>query len=288
MCDTPAVTSNKRLLLSPKKRYALVHGRAAQQNRRDVRQPPLRVGGLGGAAIGGGMFRRLWDGLFPRRDNTLDDEFAWLNPPSDPRDVAAWDQYWLEQTAHGLGPSMFDIFCDDRTLVTALRRASMSTILCAGNGVSMEPRVLAAAGFQVTALDSSVHALEVAQGFSPSNELLFRAIDPEMLSERGSVTFLVGDVFDSALAPGPFDLIIERRSAQAYQVEGRNEFLDALAERLSEQGVLFSQAHDGAWRPGEERRHLTESWFNTRGWASWRGEGPKPPGRVGWTYLTTG
>lgn len=175
-----------------------------------------------------------------------------------------------------------------RLLVTAMRQSAMERVLCAGNGISMEPRALAAAGFEVVALDLSAYALEVANRFPPSNELLSRFIDPNMLRTGGSVDLVVGNVLDPEIAPGPFDVVIERRAAQAYQVEAENRFMQRLAARLSDEGILFSHVHDGGWRPGQELRHATRAWFEARRWPIWSGQGTKPPGRVGWTFLSTG
>ena len=96
--------------------------------------------------------------LFRRREPDpcpgprLDDaELSWLDPPTDPLDVAAWDRYWTKHVEHGLGPPLFDMFCDDRALVSVLNNEGMGTVLCAGNGISQEPRALAEAGFEVVA-----------------------------------------------------------------------------------------------------------------------------------------
>ncbi len=54
-----------------------------------------------------------------------DPELSWLDPPTDPFDVAAWDKYWAEQIRHGLGPPLFDIFCNDRDLVRVMNAERM-------------------------------------------------------------------------------------------------------------------------------------------------------------------
>jgi hypothetical protein len=63
---------------------------------------------------------------------------------------------------HGVA-GFVDLFCDDRPLVDAMRVNGFSSILCVGAGISLEPRALAAAGFQVTALDLSPFAIGIAQ-----------------------------------------------------------------------------------------------------------------------------
>jgi hypothetical protein len=53
------------------------------------------------------------------------------------------------------------MFCEDWELVGAMRANGMKTVLCVGNGISQEPRALAWAGFDVTALDLSPLATSV-------------------------------------------------------------------------------------------------------------------------------
>ena len=90
-------------------------------------------------------------------------ELSWLNPPTDPADVAAWDRYWTNHIEHGIGPAFFDMFCVDHEFVRVMNNRRLKTILCAGNGISQEPRALAEAGFDVTALDCSSRAIEIAR-----------------------------------------------------------------------------------------------------------------------------
>ena len=80
----------------------------------------------------------------PRFDD--DPELSWLYPPEDPRDITAWDRYWFEHVRHWIGPALFDMFCDDRDLVKVMNAEGMKTVLCAGCGISQEPRGLAEAG----------------------------------------------------------------------------------------------------------------------------------------------
>src|SRR5262249_55076975 len=83
-----------------------------------------------------------------------DDDLAWLCPPCDVRDYAVWDRYWLAQATHGLTPLAFDMFSyGGPSIIECLNMRGAKTILCAGNGISQEPRALAAAGFEVVAMD---------------------------------------------------------------------------------------------------------------------------------------
>ena len=228
--------------------------------------------------------------LFKRRAPRLDDEeLSWLDPPADPRDVAAWDRYWTEQTRHGLGPPLFDMFCDDRDLVRVMNNEGMRSVLCAGNGISQEPRALSEAGFDVVALDFSPQAVEIARAFELPSEGFESFCEPGFRRPGGHVDFVVGDILDTAVLPGPFDVIIERRTAQTFFNHDIGAVLDALAKRLNQNGILFSHCHDGAWKPPARPRHYTELWFQENGWAIWDGSsGRKPPGRVAWLFTSTG
>jgi hypothetical protein len=182
------------------------------------------------------------------------------------------------------------MFCHDHKLVAIMNDEGMTRILCAGNGISQEPRALAAAGFEVVALDLSPRATEIAQSAELPPEYLQRFFDPAMLRPRGHVDFVVGDIRDSAICPGPFDVIIERRTAQLYSNHGIGPVLKGMEERLESNGILLSHCHDGAWKPPGKPRHFTEPWFDQNGWRIWCGDLPtkKPPGRVVWLLSTTG
>ena len=82
-----------------------------------------------------------------------DDDMAWFFPPCDVHDYTVWDRYWQDQVTHGLTPPLFDMFCHDGPLIECLTTRGAKTLLCAGNGISQEPRALAAAGFEVIAMD---------------------------------------------------------------------------------------------------------------------------------------
>jgi hypothetical protein len=237
--------------------------------------------------------RRLlnWGRRGPGLRQELDEnaELRWLDPPANPEDVAAWDRYWAEQVANGLGPPLFDMFCDDYKLVRIMNGEGMRRILCAGNGISQEPRALAAAGFEVVALDSSRRAIEIARSAELTPERLHHFCDPAMLRPGGHVDFVVGDIRDSSVCSGPFDVIIERCTAQLYFDRGVGTILNKLEERLDSNGILRSHCHDGAWKPPAKPRHLSETWFEQNRWTIWSGASPnKPSGRVAWLSRSTG
>ena len=225
--------------------------------------------------------------LEPRLD--ADAELSWLDPPTDPLDVAAWDRYWTEQVRHGLGPPMFDMFCDDCDLVTVMNNEGMRTVLCAGSGISQEPRALAEAGFEVVALDFSLQATGIARAFELPPEAFEDFCGPGLRRPGGHVDFVVGDILDSAACPGPFDVIIERRTAQIFFNHDIGAVLSALVKRLDHNGIFLSHCHDGSWKPPAEPRHFTKPWFQENGWTIWDGSpGRKPSGRVAWLFTSTG
>ena len=141
----------------------------------------------------------------------------WTCPPANPQDADAWDRYWSEHIAHGIGPPLFDMCFDDHELVTTMNDEGMRRILCAGNGISQEPWALAAAGFEVVALDLSPRATEIARSAKLAPEgLQHFLVNPEMLRLGGHVDFVVGDIRDSTVCPGPFDVIIERITLRSF------------------------------------------------------------------------
>jgi hypothetical protein len=223
---------------------------------------------------------------------------AWLDalkagrlfPPADVHESGAWDNYWQEQLKVGAIEQGFsDRMSSDETLVGLLRQRGSRTILCAGNGLSMEGISLALHGFNVTALDISA---------VPSEVFLNRMRDPEHPAHRipgfcirddgsvtfgpsvlvdpeacppmhrsaghpprggGSLSFVVGNLMNPAVCSGPFDVVIERRTLQLFQGADKTTALDRLVARLGDQGTFVSQEHQGAWRPCDVRMHYAEA-----------------------------
>jgi len=228
-------------------------------------------------------------GRAPSRLKPSADELAWLLPPSTTSDPAAWDQYWSDQASHGLGPQLFDMFCDDTELVELMVRHAMTRVLCAGSGISQEPRVLAEAGLRVVAIDISPVALRLAQTWDPRPGESEHILHPSLRRPGGTLEYVVGSLLDPSLCTGPFDLIIERRTLQLFAPEERQAALEALASRLVEGGILLSHCHDGAWRPPAEPFHATEALFRSSGWPILTGRSPaKPVRRSAWLVRSTG
>lgn len=217
------------------------------------------------------------------------DDDSWFFPPEDVHDRAAWDRYWQNQVSHGLTPPLFDMHCQDAPLIECLRKRRGRTVLCAGNGISQEPRALAAAGFDVTAIDLSAMATNLAQTWELDSEELDQFCTKEQLESGGSTNFVVGDFLDGSLCPGPFDAIIERRTLQLFPEQQRGAALDCLISRIQPNGLFLSHCHDGRWKPPAEPIHRVEGLFRDRGWRIFRwAVSPDHPGRVAWLVMSTG
>jgi hypothetical protein len=165
----------------------------------------------------------------------------------------------------------------------------LRTVLCAGNGVSREPHALAEAGFDVTALDLSPTASGIAKkAFERDPRRVGSFAGPEVHRKGGHVEFVVGNLLDTTVCPGPFDVIIERRTIQRLREDERPAGLEALAGRLGEFGILVSHCNDvHCSRP--KLFHASESWFRERCWTIWDGPpGPALAGRVAWLIRSAG
>jgi hypothetical protein len=216
-----------------------------------------------------------------------DDDMEWLSPPCVTQDPSAWDRYWTDQASHGLTPPLFDMFCDDEELIRHMAARGMTRVLCVGNGISQEPRALAEAGLQVVALDLSPVASQLSQTWESSDADLEQFYGPSLRRPGGRIEFVAGDLLDPTVCPGPFDVVIERRTLQIFSPDERPAALDALSSRLTAEGILLSHCHDGSWRPPEPREHALEGLFRRRGWAIGR-DGATPGERAAWLILSTG
>lgn len=219
-----------------------------------------------------------------------------LDPPRDPHDRGAWDEYWKNQLKVGaLEQGISDQMSSDTALPGLLAGRGARTILCAGNGLSMEAISLALLGFDVTALDiSTVPAVVFAALLRDEEHPLRRiarfrlrddgsvtfdaggSIDPELyppmhgsadypVRDGGSLSFVSGDLTDPEVCPGPFDVVIERRTLQLFPEAEQLAMLDRLVARLSDRAVFVSQEHRGSWKPDDDRTHYAKAWLATRG-----------------------
>jgi len=208
------------------------------------------------------------------------------------REPAFWDQWWWERLARSPsdlfphGEMWFDrcwgrlpnLGTSDHWLVHVMAENGLRTVLCAGNGIAQEPRALAAAGFAVTALDISPVAVGVAKAYQPSARGLGGLVAPPLHRPGGRVEFVAGDLRDRTVCPGPFDVVIERRTVQHFAESDRADALAALAGRLRDPGILLSECFDDPFPPDLGRSqhasgyfHASEFWCRAQGWTIWDG-----------------
>jgi hypothetical protein len=209
-----------------------------------------------------------------------------------------WGEWWKTRLSKGTGDThpmlpaplteyrgrWYDLANKDNLLIAIMREYGLRTVLCAGNGVSQEPHKLAAAGFDVTALDISPIAVAFAEKPQGLSCIL------ETRRTGGHAQFVVGNLLDTTVCPGPFDVIIERRTVQRFAEQEWATALEALSGRLSKTGLFLSQCLDDSFPP--ERGwafhetglfHASEGWFREHRWAIWDGAPSSTvTGRVAW------
>lgn len=219
--------------------------------------------------------------------------------PVETLDAEFWDEWWKKTLASGscgrfpqfpafIGQSQ--LVNTDNVLVSVMVKNGLKTVLCAGNGTSAEPRALAAAGFHVTALDISPVAVRAAEALDIDEGHLGRFCRPELHRPGGRVDFVVGDLFDRTVCPGPFDVIVERRTIQRFAEPERSAALEALSRRLATVGVFLSLCLDDGfpadlgWSYHESGMfHASEEWFREHDWVIWDGAPSSIlAGRVAW------
>ncbi len=217
-----------------------------------------------------------------------------------------WDTWWKERISQGFasrymfpiveapminhGGTYVDVVNSDELLIGVMVKYGLKKVLCTGNGLSQEPQALARAGFDVTALDLSPIASGLAEAhrFSPKDHNYF--YDSGTERPAGHLDFVVGNLLDTAVCPGPFDVIIERRTVQLFPEQDLPTALQVLAGRLGSVGIFLSHCNDRAYM--SQRRphfHASESWFREQGWMIWDGApGATLSGRVAWLLRSSG
>jgi hypothetical protein len=149
-------------------------------------------------------------------------------------EAGPWDEFWTDQMQSGMA-GFVDMFCDDGRLIDAMRANRLKTILCVGSGISQEPKALALAGFDVTVLDISPLALKIAQECDVPDTFLLKLSDGRQARRRRPVRFVAGDLLDAGLCPGPFDVVLERKTLQLFPDEDRPAAMRAFAARVAVQ-----------------------------------------------------
>lgn len=175
-------------------------------------------------------------------------------PPANWRDVDGWDAYWRATLESK------DICSDRKPIYDMLlnryvhnwRSLARQRVLILGNGLSIEPHVLAQIGFAVTAVDVSRVAIEALKADVPSKEDLdrmFQILDFDANEPNGSflarasvVTgsseLVCGDFLDPAVAPGPFDVIVNHRALQGFSADDRALAVERIDARLADTGSV--------------------------------------------------
>lgn len=213
-----------------------------------------------------------------------------LKCPSDPRDVEGWNRYWTNHLGLSLGKmqsAFSDMMASDPSLPERLARMLVRTILCAGHGLSTEATALALYGFDVTAVDISEVATraqretlaqrvgaDARSHIDAGGVAIFgeQPLPPELCLPMhrnkeyqprggGRLAFVTGNLLDGDVAPGPFDVIIERCTVQLFPPALQEAAFDALSARLTSTGLLITHQHAGAWRPHEPRDHFANGWI---------------------------
>jgi hypothetical protein len=216
-------------------------------------------------------------------------------PPDDPRDVAGWDRFWRYRI-DGERPYGMKFHEEvTETLVVRLRELGLRTILCVGNGISLEPRALAHAGFQVTALEISPVATAFARDFAHFDEYLAHFFPKRDLAEPGSsVVYESGDFMDPSICPRPYDVVMARRVVQCFPDEQRDQAMQAIIARLAPQGVFISHDHNAGYvtEPWlrEHGFHISQGWHESAIRADPDGGflAPPPAKRAAWVLMSSG
>ena len=206
------------------------------------------------------------------------DERSGRSPPGDPRDREGWDRHWRFELADEHGEDGWCFHELAPLLVPALVRGGLRTILDVGAGISVEPAAFAWAGFAVTPLELSPVAVEHAraQHFTVEDAVHFFGEHPApMHRSDGSLAHVAGDFLDPATCPGPFDVVLSRRTIQYYRGEVLPAVMEAVMEaligRLADPGLLVLHTHNA-----RDVDHAIEPWLRQRGFIVGRIDAERP------------
>ena len=209
-------------------------------------------------------------------------KFPPMAPPQTMVDAGKWDAYWHNQLGGGMA-GFVHMFVNDGELVDVMRANGLRTVLCVGNGISQEPKALAWAGFDVTALDLSPLAIEVARDGDPPDKMLSQLIAGRAAGTNGQVRFVVGDLMDPAICPGPYDVVLERKTLQLFPPEQQPAAIRAVADRVANPGIFYSHSH----RSVKNLTFPVADWFDAEGWPRVH-QLPTVSQRVGWLFSSSG
>ncbi len=187
------------------------------------------------------------------------ERYSWLLPPDDLRSPEGWDTFWQNQFSHHVA-GFCDLMVNCDPVVDLARRLNLSTVLCVGPGPSLEPYALKWAGLKVTAIDISPVMLKLYDKIQEAGGISFgeptALLSPDSFRDGGSLEYIIGDFFDETMCPGPFDIIVERKTIQLYPEAERDRAVACLLKRLAVKGVFFSHCHDNRWNPNIPERSI--------------------------------
>ncbi|MDQ3488338.1 MAG: hypothetical protein M3468_11470 [Acidobacteriota bacterium] len=83
--------------------------------------------------------------------------------------------------------------------------------------------------------------------------------------------------------PGPFDVIIERRTLQLFYEEELPGAMKAVADRLASPGIFLSHSHRNRGAEGMSQA----GWFRAQGWPFWSSTTPLTS-KTAWLVSTSG
>ena len=182
-----------------------------------------------------------------------------------PSDADGWDLFWkyiISNNQFYYNDFFCSMFSDYNSLASLFKKHGYKTILCAGNGISLEPYFFAYEGFAVTALDISSEANKFLANFpltlldvkifydlktSELEEWRDREFSEAEIQRINSVNLVTGDIFNSECCPGQFDVIITRKTLQCFWGKSGEKTFEGMQEllaRLSPHGLLYVHTHN--------------------------------------------
>lgn len=220
-------------------------------------------------------------------------------PPRDWSKPGAWDRYWHQVLADEEEHN-WNIHSEinSKDFLEILKTRNPVRLLCAGNGISLEPYSFVHCGFDVTALDISSVASEFVHNTRPTPEELSRFFtehiyeydpkwkvqigrpDAELTRARmqreyrpgGKLTVVTADMFRYE-PEERFDAIISNRSFQGFAESEWYELTRRFHTWLNPGGICYLELHnilDSSWRARMEQAFTDLGFFvyqkRTREW----------------------
>lgn len=158
--------------------------------------------------------------------------------------VEYWSKYWQSRISGNNADGKFFYFEITDDIVPVLRKLGLRKILCVGNGVSLEPLALAYAGFDVDVIDISQEAIDFISNYKLSESDIKRFYTQDQQQPGGTINYIVGDFTDRSICPGPYDVIITRRTLQYFTRSNFLGVLDLLIEKLTDEGIFVNHTHN--------------------------------------------